>query len=195
MTRVFYDTEFLEDGKTIELISIGLVTDDGQAYYAVNSDCPWDRILRHDWLVRNVVPHLPLTPESQPALESYLNSQTNATRTALASIQLDPARTAVKPHRSIANEVRDFLWAAAHTGQGNLELWAWYGAYDHVALAQLWGPMIDLPDGVPMWTNDLRQESYRLGNPEMPAQEGTEHNALEDARYNRVMAQYLDSLA
>jgi hypothetical protein len=26
----------------------------------------------------------------------------------------------------------------------NLELWAWYGAYDHVALAQLWGSMVAL---------------------------------------------------
>ena len=33
-----------------------------------------------------------------------------------------------------------------------------YGAYDHVALAQLSGPMVLLPDGVPMWTNDLRTE-------------------------------------
>jgi hypothetical protein len=27
--RYFYDTEFLEDGKTIELISIGIVCEDG----------------------------------------------------------------------------------------------------------------------------------------------------------------------
>lgn len=29
MTRYFYDTEFIEDGHTIDLISIGIVADPG----------------------------------------------------------------------------------------------------------------------------------------------------------------------
>ncbi len=33
MTRYFYDCEFLENGNTIELISIGIVADDGREYY------------------------------------------------------------------------------------------------------------------------------------------------------------------
>ena len=36
--RFFYDTEFIEDGDTIELISIGIVGDDGREYYAVSTD-------------------------------------------------------------------------------------------------------------------------------------------------------------
>ena len=36
--RFFYDTEFIEDGETIELISIGIVGDDGREYYAVSTD-------------------------------------------------------------------------------------------------------------------------------------------------------------
>ena len=37
MTKVFYDTEFLEDGSTVKLISIGMVRDsDGAEYYAVS---------------------------------------------------------------------------------------------------------------------------------------------------------------
>ena len=59
MTRYAYDCEFLEDGKTIELISIGIVADDGRDYYAVNRDAPWKRIKKHEWLVANVVPSLP----------------------------------------------------------------------------------------------------------------------------------------
>ena len=35
LMRIFYDTEFLEDGKTIDLISIGMVAEDGREYYAV----------------------------------------------------------------------------------------------------------------------------------------------------------------
>ena len=36
--RIFYDTEFLDDGKTIDLISIGMVAEDGRELYAVSSE-------------------------------------------------------------------------------------------------------------------------------------------------------------
>lgn len=61
-----------------------------------------------------------------------------------------------------------------------------------MVLCQLFGPMIDLPDGIPMWTNDLRQEVARLGDPRMPEQEHGAHNALADARHNRDMAHHLE---
>lgn len=62
--RIFFDTEFDDDGKTIELISIGMVRDDGKTYYAVCSDADWDRIKENTWLVENVLPHLPEDSES-----------------------------------------------------------------------------------------------------------------------------------
>ena len=69
---------------------------------------------------------------------------------------------------------------AAQSGEA---LPADYGAYDHVVLCQLFGRMIDLPDGVPMFTNDLQQELRRRGNPPLPEQAAGVHNALEDARH------------
>ena len=36
--RYFYDTEFIEDGETIELVSFGVVAEDGREFYAVSSD-------------------------------------------------------------------------------------------------------------------------------------------------------------
>ncbi|MEU3289927.1 hypothetical protein [Streptomyces longwoodensis] len=181
MTRIFYDTEFLENGRTIELISIALVTEDGREYYAVNADMPVDRILNHQWLKANVWPHLPLRGYKPGPLMNALQESDGA---------LDRTDTRVKPHWVIANEVREFIVATPDP-----QLWAWYGAYDHVALAQLFGPMISLPDGIPMWTNDLRQECERLGNPELPEQSDGEHNALADARHNMVRAQFLDEIA
>ena len=62
----------------------------------------------------------------------------------------------VKPRHVIACEVRDFILSTGPEVP-HVELWADWGAYDHVALCQLWGRMIDLPEGVPMWTNDLRR--------------------------------------
>lgn len=56
--KIFFDTEFIEDGRTIELISIGLVRDDGaELYREVDPvEVPWDRA--HDWVLENVKPHL-----------------------------------------------------------------------------------------------------------------------------------------
>jgi hypothetical protein len=132
--RIFYDTEFIEDGKTIELISIGMVAEDGRELYAVNADAPWKRITKHEWLMANVVPHLP-----QPHGDWI--------RQMPKSWLIDFHNPCVKRKSAIADEVRAFVQATP-----DAELWAWYGAYDHVAYAQLFGRMIDLPDGFPMWT-------------------------------------------
>lgn len=163
--KIFYDTEFLEGGKTIELISIGLVTEYNDIYYAVNSDAPWDRIENNDWLCEHVVPGLPL----RTAVHKRPSGNGN-------SFSIDMRDSRVKPKFVIANEVRDFI-----TKFDDVELWAYYGAYDHVALAQLWGRMIDLPAGVPMFTHEFKQTLNEHGNPQLPAQRHGEHNALDDA--------------
>jgi hypothetical protein len=167
MTIYAYDTEFLEDGRTIELISIGIVCEDGREYYAVNSDMPRDEINRNHWLMKNVMPSLPGEVRS------------SAVAPGARYFSLDKKSPLVKPKWVIANEVREFLLAGT-----DIELWADYAAYDHVALAQLWGRMINLPKGLPMYTNDLQQEQRRLGNPPVPPQfPGEMHNALADARH------------
>jgi hypothetical protein len=163
--RCFYDCEFLEDGKTVELISIGIVAEDGRELYLVNRDAPWKRIKKDDWLMANVVPSLP-----QPHGD-WINHMPK-------SWPIDFHDGAVQDRSVIAAAVRDFLQATP-----DLELWANYGAYDFVALCQLFGRMIDLPDGVPMFTHDLQQELRRLGNPPMPEQAAGAHNALADARH------------
>jgi hypothetical protein len=179
--KIFYDTEFLEDGRTIDLISIGMVREDGEEYYAVSEDAATRklrrRIRKHDWLMANVVPSLP---------KFHGDANLYAPDRWLFNYS-DPC---VKSRGGIAREVRDFIVATPDP-----ELWASYGAYDHVVLCQLWGSMVDLPQGVPMWTNDLQQESGRLGNPELPEQAAGKHNALEDARHNRAVGSFLSAIA
>ncbi|MDO4908751.1 MAG: polyadenylate-specific 3'-exoribonuclease AS [Corynebacterium sp.] len=55
--RYFYDTEFIEDGSTISLISIGVVAEDGREYYAVSTDCDLSRAC--SWVQANVISQLP----------------------------------------------------------------------------------------------------------------------------------------
>lgn len=178
MSRYFYDCEFLENGQTIELISIGIVSDQGDEYYAVNKEVTRGalerRIRQEPWLMANVVPALP-----QPSGD-WNNHMPK-------KWLFDYNSPLVHDFDHIADEVRDFLLS----GDGKPELWAYYGAYDHVALCQLWGRMIDLPDGVPMFTRDIKQEAERLGNPALPEQAEGEHNALADARHNKVMFDFL----
>lgn len=54
--RIWFDTEFMEDGHTIELLSIGMVREDGTEYYA---EAAWADLSRaNDWVRLNVIPHL-----------------------------------------------------------------------------------------------------------------------------------------
>lgn len=172
--KIFYDTEFIENGQTIDLISIGMVAEDGRELYLVNREVSLDRIATHDWLVSNVVPSLPLSRDEHGVLTwNTLHSDwQHATNKA-----------------GIAHLVKRFVLA-----EPDPQLWAWYGAYDHVALCQLFGTMMYLPSGFPMWTNDLKQECVRLGDPNLPEQPDGVHNALADARHNKIRAEFLDQV-
>lgn len=54
------DTEFWEDGyqKPVQLISIGIVSELGQRYYAVNDDFIWKFVPSSHWIWDNVKPKL-----------------------------------------------------------------------------------------------------------------------------------------
>lgn len=86
----------------------------------------------------------------------------------------------------IANGLHAFIG-----GSIDPELWAWYGAYDHVAYAQLFGKMIHLPKGMPMHTHDLKTLQMLAGNVVMPRQPEGLHNALADAKFNKVKFDFL----
>lgn len=175
--RYFYDCEFLEDGRTVDLISIGIVAEDGREYYAVNEGgtALWRRVRRHPWLMENVVPHLP---------KAYGDARNHMPGLWLFNYA-DPA---VKHLSTIATEVEVFIRGGGDSRDEH-ELWAYYGAYDHVALCQLWGTMMDLPGCVPMWTHDLMQaldtRDYRGVDLAAMVPQENEHRAIDDARWNQ----------
>jgi hypothetical protein len=148
--RYFYDTEFIDDGHTIELISIGVAADDGREYYAVSTEFNANQAGR--WVRSHVLPKLP-----------------------------SPSSPMWKSRAQIRADLEDFFGI---DGDGQIELWAWIGAYDHVALCQLWGPMTALPPAIPRFTHELRQLWEDRGNPELPPRPADAHDALVDARYN-----------
>lgn len=182
--RIYYDCEFLEDGETIRLISIGMVREDGQYLYRIVNDSQLMLdVWKHPWLRKNVIPSLPI--------ESVYREHDidNSYRELLVWESHHTDYPCIKQRKTIAEDVKRFI-----TDTPNAELWAYYAAYDHVALCQLFGRMIDLPNSVPMHTMDIKQEIMRLGNPRVPEQAEGLHNALSDAQWNKETYEYLQQL-
>jgi len=70
-----------------------------------------------------------------------------------------------------------------------IEFYGYYSDYDWVVFCWIFGKMIELPDGFPMYCRDLKQMMDERGlgnewkNANCPEPEG-EHNALIDAEWN-----------
>jgi 3'-5' exoribonuclease Rv2179c-like domain len=151
--RYFYDCEFIEDGRTVDLVSIGVVDEHGREFYAVSTE--FDATRAVPWVRRNVLDKLP-----------------------------SPGDPAWRSRTRIRDDLHAFLKEPLRERPDEqMELWAWYAAYDHVALAQLWGPMTALPREIPRFTKDLRQLWDDRDRPVLPEMTGR-HDALVDARHN-----------
>lgn len=176
--RYFLDTEFHERGYArIDLISIALVCEDGREYYAVASN-GWAPCYTDSWLRTNVLPQL-VPGGLSPAAVARLLCEAPSVGWAII-----PELAAVARARST---IRDELRAFVGEGKETPEFWGFFADYDWVLLCQLFGRMIDLPKGWPMYCNDLKQEmaKYGLGKKDLPADDGQAHNALDDARWLR----------
>jgi hypothetical protein len=175
--KVWYDSEFEERGGYVDLISMGFVREDGKELYFVLNSFDTLSVARNDWLMKNVmtsIPHIEITSHvtglGTPVKDLIVKDENLVSRQGARNLIMD--------------FVHD-IWP---------EFWAWYGAYDHVALCSLFGRMIDLPERFPMFTCDLKQLHKEAGKPAMPQQPAGLHNALEDAKFNRVRHEFLEKL-
>ena len=162
--RCFVDTEFYEDGETIDLISLGAVRSDGDEFYAVNREAKLHRV--SGWVREHVLPMLP----------SYGDK-------------------AWMTRSEIATRFSDFMNGSFDGKRRPVsETWGYYADYDHVAICQLYGTMMGLPNHFPRYCLDLKQLSWMLGNPKHPPDPRGEHNALVDARWNRDLYAFLRAI-
>lgn len=165
--KYYLDTEFIEYPNTIQLISIGIKAEDGREYYAVSSEYDFDKASK--WVIDNVV--IPIFNEQdKKKMKSIGVDITNFHKYVGQDIS------------QIRKDILDFVDFPKYS-DGKPEFWAYYGAYDWVVFCWIFGKMIDLPEGFPMYCSDLKQLSESLGGIEMKDPKG-EHNALTDAIWN-----------
>lgn len=82
-----------------------------------------------------------------------------------------------------------------------IKFYGYYSDYDHVCLSWLYGTMMDLPKGFPMYTIDLKQTFDELNNPykdlsnhSLYPKQFNEHSALEDAKWNKKLYEFLETM-
>ena len=93
---------------------------------------------------------------------------------------------------AIRDRLLEFLTADAGD-DSDIELWAWYGAYDHVALCQLWGDDAGAAAGAAAL--HPRPAPALVGRRGAAAAAGAgerQHDALADARHNLARWQVIE---
>lgn len=169
--KVFFDTEFTGLHKDTTLISIGLVADDGNTFYAEFAD--YDKSQLNDWLQENVIKNT-----------LFLNGKSIAEScTKLKNYQ----------HIGATNTIRADLkdWLAQYD---SVEMWSDCLAYDWVLFCQIFGGAFQVPKNVYYIPFDICTLFKMKGiDPDISREEYAEmqdgaqkHNALWDAKVIRA---------
>jgi len=202
--KYFLDTEFIEGfhkpflGKKrhfIDLISIGIVDEAGRSYYAISSEYKCDDASQ--WVKDNVITPMYISTVHGDARNYYDDDNFHIFYG--------------KSNSQIAREIIEFVGS-----DSGPEFYGYFSDYDWVLFCSLFGTMMELPKGFPMYCIDLKQmldESVRgfinqqslmghdAGNfeynlkkmKELPfyPEQTNEHNALEDAKWNKNLHHFL----
>lgn len=236
--KYFLDTEFIERPGSIQLISIGIVCEDGRSYYAVSKDFnikeAWNRYdLKYDnskpsntseiknfWIRDNVlVPiYWELSNQHIPNFTGLTYNEWRKMFTPSFSYFKKLIKKFGKSNSQIATEIEKFCYHNFDPYNRNgeeIEFYAYYADYDWVVFCWLFGRMIDLPKGFPMYCRDLKQmlddyaASYNdrfmsgeedfqtrlsfIKNKSTYPKQQNEHNALSDAKWNKELYEFLVS--
>lgn len=171
VTKVFYDSEFTGLHQNTTLISIGLVADTGEIFYAEFTD--YDKSQVDDWIKENVIKHtLWLNKERYCNIKSGL---------------LMPDKTSSERYLGNTKFITNKLtkWLAQFR---QIEFWSDCLAYDWMLFCQLFGHAFSIPKNIYYIPFDLSTVFRIKGiDPDINRLEFSElknvknHNALDDA--------------
>lgn len=161
--NIFIDTEFSEGPDHLSLISLGMVTANGDTFYAEVVDHDDARACK--WVQENVLTKLLRNGAESPKPQGKgLHFRHSGS------------------HDSIA--VRALDWVDALTFDP--VFWGYFADYDWVLFCRLFGSMLNMPKGWPQLCLDVKQECLRLGISKNMFPDATNlHNALDDAFWHR----------
>ena len=174
--KYFFDTEFIESASGIELVSIGIVSEDGRTFYAETAQ--FDERNADGWVKENVLSKLRWWGKDGFHRMEYLTTFVAQ----VPYVRVDETEI-YGTIDVIKEEILIFI------GETKPEFWAYYADYDWVLFCRIFGRMIELPRHFPMYCMDLKQVMVHMNldkewkRANCPDPEG-EHNALVDARWN-----------
>lgn len=164
------DTEFIDDGSTIDLLSIGVVCEDGRACYVQNADC---KIYRANaWVRENVLPQLSQCPSGRSQDDHIWPPYTRQTQCCFLPGCPWQYR----------DDIGQIIQRFVGTDPAPI-FWGYYCSYDWVALCQLFGTMMELPTGWPRYCRELRQHLDEHGFADLKQPDTMPHHSLEDAQW------------
>lgn len=74
--KYFFDTEFIDNGKVLDLISIGIIAEDGRTYYAENAT--YNELNACSWVKENVISQLTGPAKMIPVIRKDIIDFVNA---------------------------------------------------------------------------------------------------------------------
>lgn len=175
--KYFIDTEFKEKPCTIDLISIGIACEDGREYYAICNEFNLKEVWVDEWLRDHVL--LPIYKEH---VHGDMQNVSPFSKRSMKHV----IQSFGKSKKQIANDIKIFAYRP--------EFYAYYASYDWVVFCWIFGRMLDLPKGFPMYCKDLKQMMDDKGLTKEWKRENCpdpelEHNALADAKWNYQLYQ------
>jgi len=224
--KIFFDTEFIETNGVffdnmgnkvilpiLELISIGMIDQNGKEYYAVSKDFDYNRAYNDNWIRENVL--INLFPQSY--------------------IDKDLLNKYGKCNANIADDIKDYIyepilcdkcnshmtyfeqtyWCEDNNCgnckdlddvEFNIEFLAYCGATDFTNLYRIFDTkLLNIPKHFPWYFTDIRYlvdkhcddhgiTRKQLKNHHMYPKNNKEHNALDDAIWNKKLCDLLQIL-
>lgn len=172
----FLDTEFIERPGSIQLISIGIVDENDRSFYAENTS--FDERDADEWVKENVLNNL-FWWGTEPTEGHLTRRFVNKNAEGRGNWRV------YGPISLIKSQLLEYFG-----DDSNPIFYGYYADYDWVIFCWIFGKMIDLPAGFPMYCRDLKQMLDESGKDKIADPED-EHNALVDALWNKELYEHL----
>lgn len=194
--KYFFDTEFIEWAGGIQLVSIGIVAEDGRKFYA--ESCTFDERLADPWVHANVLSKL-VSRDHSPRNPWTGQSHLHIVNTTTVCTMSNPSK-AFDYVFGTEQFIKECLLELLHKDKDGMpEFYAYYASYDWVVFCRIFGRMIDLPRYFPKFVRDLKQMMVERNLTQdwkrrvCPDPVG-EHNALVDALWNMDLYNHIKAV-